>query len=57
MNYTGKLNLLKFKNACLISVKGRTETKKGIFIPIDDNHVFVSADDANRAKGAYVVVP
>lgn len=54
MNYTGKLNLMKFKNACLVSVKGRTETKKGIFIPIEDNHVFVSADEANRVKGAYV---
>ncbi len=32
MNYNGKMNLLRFKNAFVISVKGRNETKKGVFI-------------------------
>ena len=46
---------MKFKNACVISVKGKTETKKGIFIPIEDNHLFVSAEiDTNKAKGVYI---
>lgn len=54
-SYVGKHNLLKFKNACVISVKGKTETKKGVFIPIEDNHLFVSADmDTNKAKGVYI---
>lgn len=54
MNYSGKLNLLKFRNACIVSVQGRTEKKKGIFIPIDDNNLFISADENLRAKGAYL---
>ena len=54
MNYSGKLNLLRFKNACIVSVQGKTEKKKGVFIPIDDNQLFVSADDRGQAKGAYV---
>lgn len=54
-SYIGKQNLLKFKNACVISVKGKNETKKGVFIPIEDNHLFVSADiDTNKAKGVYI---
>lgn len=54
-SYVGKQNLLKFKNACVISVKGKTETKKGVFIPIEDNHLFVSADmGTNKAKGVYI---
>lgn len=52
--FSGKLNLLKFKGACVISVKGHAGVKKGVFIPIDDNHIFISADDANKAKGAYI---
>lgn len=54
MNYSGKLNLLKFRNACIVSVQGRTEKKKGVFIPIDDNNLFISADENLRAKGAYL---
>lgn len=54
-SYLGKQNLLKFKNACVISVKGKECTKKGVFIPIEDNHLFVSAEiDTNKAKGVYV---
>lgn len=52
--FSGKLNLLKFKGACVISVKGHAGVKKGVFIPIDDNHIFISADDTNKAKGAYI---
>lgn len=53
MNYSGKFNLLKFRNSCIISVAGRTATKKGVFIPIEDNNLFISADENLRAKGAY----
>lgn len=31
MNYSIKLNLLKFKNACVVTVKGATATKRGVF--------------------------
>lgn len=54
MNYSGKLNLLKFRNACIVSVAGRTATKKGVFIPIDDNNLFISVDENLRSKGAYI---
>lgn len=53
-NYSGKLNLLRMKNACIISVKGKTATKKGIFIPIEDNNLFISADEELRPKGCFV---
>lgn len=53
MNYQGKINLLKLNNACIVSIKGKTGSKKGIFIPIEDNHLFVSADDSNKPKGVY----
>ena len=54
MNFSGKLNLLRFRNACIVSVTGRTATKKGVFIPIEDNNLFVSADENLRPKGAYI---
>lgn len=54
MNYQGKINLLKLKNACIVSVKGKTASKRGVFIPIEDNCLFISADENLKAKGAYI---
>lgn len=54
MNYNLKLNLLKFKNSAVVTIKGKESIKKGIFIPIDDNNVFISEDDSHKAKGAYI---
>ena len=53
MNFSQKINLLKFKNACIVTVKGKTSSKRGVFIPIEDNHLFVTADDEMKAKGAF----
>lgn len=53
-NYSGKMNLLKFKNACIVTVQGETQAKRGVFIPIDDNNLFISADEDLKAKGAYL---
>lgn len=53
MHYSGKMNLLRFKNACIISVQGKTDRKKGVFIPIDDNRLFVSTDESGKPRGAY----
>lgn len=53
-NYTGRLNLLKFKNACIITVQGKSAPKKGVFIPIEDNAIFVTAGDDQKARGAYI---
>ena len=52
-NFQGKLDFLKMKNACVISVKGKTGEKKGVFVPIEDNGLFVTTDENNKAKGAY----
>lgn len=53
-NYSGKMNLLKFKNACIITVQGKSASKKGVFIPIEDNAIFVTAGDDQKARGAYI---
>ena len=52
-NFQGKLDFLKFKNSCVISVKGKTGEKKGVFVPIEDNGLFVTTDENNKTKGAY----
>lgn len=52
--YSGKINLLKMRNACIISVKGKDSTKRGVFIPIDDNGIFVSNDANGVARSAYI---
>ena len=53
-SYSGKMNLLKFKNACIVTVQGKTQAKRGVFIPIDDNNLFISADEDLKPKGAYL---
>ena len=53
-NFSGKLNLLKLKNSAVVSIKGRTGEKKCVIIPIEYNHLFVSADEKNKAKGVYM---
>ena len=52
-NFSGKFDFLKLKNACVISVNGKSGAKKGVFIPIEDNSIFVSTDENNKARGAY----
>lgn len=52
-NFQGKLDFLKLKNACVISVNGKSGAKKGVFVPIEDNGIFVTTDENNKAKGAY----
>ena len=37
-----KVNLKKLKNVAIIDVKGRETTKRGVFIPIDDNSIFIN---------------
>lgn len=53
-NYSGKLNLLRLRNACIVTVKGRTADKRGVFIPIDDNNLFITAGEDLKARGAYI---
>ena len=53
-NFSGKINLLKLKNSAVVSINGKTGAKKCVVIPIEDNHLFVSADENNKAKSVYV---
>lgn len=48
MNYFIKLNLLKIKNAAVMSITGKSATKKCLVIPIEDAHLFPGE------KGVYV---
>lgn len=54
MNYNVKLNLLKLKKAGVLSIQGRSEVQKCLVIPIEENNLFVSCDDSNKAKGVYL---
>ena len=54
MNYNQNLNLLKLKNACIITVKGKTESKKGVFIPIQENDLYVAMDESLKPKGVHL---
>lgn len=51
--FSGKINLLSFRNACVTTLRRSSGEKKGVFIPIDDNHLFVSSDDSGKAKSVY----
>lgn len=53
-NLRGSLDLLKYENACIVSVAGKTATKRGVFIPIEENDVYVKADENLKARSAYV---
>lgn len=53
-SYIGKFDFLKLKNACVINVNGNTGAKKGVFIPIEDNNLFVKMDENDKPKYAYL---
>lgn len=55
MNLNIDLNLLKLEKACILSVQGKFETKKGVFIPIEDNDIYVSVE-GDKPKAAYLSV-
>lgn len=56
LNVRGSIDLLKLENACVVSLTGKTGTKKrGVFIPIEENDIYVSmAEDLKKAKAAYL---
>lgn len=41
MNYSAKIDLMKFRNAFATNIQGKTSTKRCVCIPIDDNALFV----------------
>lgn len=52
-NYQLKLNMLKFNNAFVLAIDGKSSTKQCVCIPIEDNHLFITADENLKAKAAY----
>lgn len=54
-NLRGSLDLLKYENACVIPVTSKKTgiTKNGVFIPFEENDIYVSADEKSKAKSAY----
>lgn len=53
-DFNGKLNLLKLKRAGVMQIQGRTEMLRCLVIPIEDNNIFISTDENNRPKAAYL---
>ena len=53
-NFNAKLNLLKLKRAGVMQIQGRCEVLRCLVIPIEENNIFVSTDDNNRPKSAYL---
>ena len=53
MNVRGSIDLMKLENACVVTLTGKTGVKKkGLFVPIDDNDIYVT-EDGGKAKSAY----
>lgn len=48
------INLLKLTNAGILTVKGKTATKKCVVIPIEENDIYVSVDEVGKPKAAYL---
>lgn len=49
------IDLLKFDSACVVTLKGKSSTKRCVAIPIEDNDIYVSADEqTGKAKAAYL---
>lgn len=53
-NFNAKLNLMKLSRVGIMNVQGRTGTLRCLVIPVEENHLFVSTDDNNHAKSAYL---
>lgn len=53
-NFNAKINLMKLKRAGIMSIQGRGETLRCLVIPVEENHLFISSDEQNKPKAAYL---
>ena len=53
-NFNAKINLMKLKRAGIMSIQGRGETLRCLVIPVEENHLFISSDEQNKPKVAYL---
>jgi hypothetical protein len=52
-DFNGKLNLL-LKRAGIMQIQGRTGVLRCLVIPVEDNNIFVTTDENNHPKAAYI---
>ena len=53
-DFNGKLNLLKLKRAGIMQIQGRSGVLRCLVIPVEDNNIFVTTDENNHPKAAYI---
>lgn len=53
-NYGIKVNALKYQNAGVLNIKGRTGTKRCLVVPIEDNDLFESVNEDGSPKAVYL---
>lgn len=53
-DFNGKLNLLKLKRAGIMQIQGRTGVLRCLVISVEDNNIFVTTDENNHPKAAYI---
>jgi hypothetical protein len=55
-SYTLGTNLLKMKNACIVHLESKKTgvKKRGVFIPIEENDLYESLDEALKTKGVFL---
>ena len=53
-NYGIHFNALKNVNSGVLNIKGRSETKRCLVAPIEDNHLFESVNEDGSPKAVYL---
>lgn len=54
MNLEGNLNLLKMNKACIINVQGREKKVAGLFLPIEENDIYLTRDESGKLTKALI---
>ena len=49
LNVSGNIDLLRLKNSGILTINGKTGSKKCVVIPIEDNDIFISTNNGNKA--------
>lgn len=53
-NYGIHFNALKYVNSGVLNIKGRSEAKRCLVVPIEDNHLFESVNEDGSPKAVYL---
>lgn len=55
MNLKGSIDLLKLEKTAVMTINGNSGPKRCLVIPIDDNDIYISADQSTgKARSAYL---